>query len=99
MKKVVTIISSLLIVAGLKGQKTTVQKETIKPTDTIVNKNIQVSTNTSTQAIKKTQKDVKLAPAMKDLKEAPAVKDLKEAPAIKKTAPAVKDFKKTTIEQ
>ena len=88
MKKIFTFLSAMLIMFGLKAQKTTVHKETIKPVaDSLVKKNIAVTKSPATQTFKKTQKDVKLAPAIKD------------APSIKKTAPALKEFKKTTIEQ
>ena len=81
-------LSAMLIVAGLKAQKTTVKKETIKPVaDTIVKKNISINNNAATQTLKKTQKGAKLAPA------------IKYAPAIKKAEPATKAYKQTTIEQ
>lgn len=88
MKKLITMLSAMLIVAGLKAQKTAVQKETVKPAaDTLIKKSVPVNSNTATQALKKTQKDVKLAPAVK------------YAPAFKKAVPATKEFKKATIEQ
>lgn len=48
MKKLLTIISALLIVTGLKAQKTNVQKETVKPTaDTITKSSVNKQINNS----------------------------------------------------
>lgn len=88
MKKIITIFSTMLIVAGLKAQKTTVQKETVKPAaDTLVRKSVGINNNVATQTIKKTQKEVKLTPTFKF------------APAANKAVPAMKVTKKATIEQ
>lgn len=72
----------MLILSGIKAQKTTVQKETVKPvSDTIVPK-VSQTKNTAQQTIKKTQKDWKVAPIIKnsdiEFKNAPAVKDIKK---------------------
>ena len=81
MKKIITIFSAMLIVAGLKAQKTTVQKETVKPVaDTLVKKVNAVNNNAATPTLKKTHKGAEMAPAIK-------------------YAPAMKESKKTTIEQ
>jgi|GEM_PF-1742729 len=85
MRKVIGFISAMLIMSSMKAQKTSVQKETVKPvTDSAILKQKQKQTLNS---FKKTQKDVKLAPAIK-----------KSATEFK-NAPALKEFKKTTIEQ
>ena len=77
MKKIITIFSAMLIVAGLKAQKTTVQKETVKPiADSMLKKNAAVNNNAATPALKKTQKGAKMAPA---IKYAPAMNEPKKA--------------------
>jgi len=77
MKKIITILSAMLIVAGLKAQKTTVQKETVKPVaDTLVKKVNAINNNAATPALKKTQKGAQMAPA---IKYAPAMKKAKKA--------------------
>ncbi|MFT3675123.1 MAG: hypothetical protein QM781_04420 [Chitinophagaceae bacterium] len=84
MKKIISFISAMLIISSMKAQKTSVQKETIKPvTDSAILKSKQKQTSNS---FKKTQKDVKLVPAIKK----PATEF--------KNAPALKEFKKTAIE-
>lgn len=61
MKKIFTLLSALLIATGLKAQKATVQKETVKPkVDMVAKNNIDKKT---VQTIDK--KDAKLAPAIK----------------------------------
>lgn len=67
MKKILTILSALLIVTGLRAQKANVQKETVKPSADSVIKN-----NANTQLNKPAvqQKDVKVAPVLKNTPEA-----------------------------
>ncbi|MBS1665426.1 MAG: hypothetical protein JST68_30570 [Bacteroidetes bacterium] len=80
MKKTLAILSSLLIITGLKAQTPNAQKETVKPAaDSLVKKGAAVK---SPAAIKE-QKEAKLAPA-----------SLKYAPATYKAAPANKEIKK-----
>ena len=77
MKKIITILSAMLIVAGLKAQKTTVQKETVKPmADSMLKKNAAVNNNAATPALKKTHKGAEMAPV---IKYAPAMKKSKKA--------------------
>ncbi|HEY6900412.1 MAG TPA: hypothetical protein VI233_07210 [Puia sp.] len=72
MKKIITILSALLIVTGLKAQKSNVQKETVKPAvDSLVNKG-GVRSGAAGGAVVKEQKGAKIAPAA--LKYAPAAK-------------------------
>ncbi len=60
MKKIFTLLSALLIVTGLKAQKATVQKETVKPkVDTLAKKSIVKPGKTVEQ------KEAKIAPAIK----------------------------------
>lgn len=60
MKKIFTLLSALLIVTGLKAQKATVQKETIKPkVDKLAKKSIVKPGETVEQ------KEAKIAPAIK----------------------------------
>ncbi|MFT3933722.1 MAG: hypothetical protein QM726_08925 [Chitinophagaceae bacterium] len=61
MKKVLTILSAVLFVTGLKAQKANVQKETVKPkADTLLK-------NSANKSISKPveHKDAKIAPALK----------------------------------
>ena len=86
MKKVFAIFSALLIMSGLKAQKSNAQKETVKPpVDSLVRKGAVTGVAGS-----KSQKDAKPAPATQ--KETPALKYApaaqKEAPALQKGAPA-----------
>ncbi|MEJ2904242.1 hypothetical protein [Pedobacter panaciterrae] len=61
MKKILTLLSALLIVTGLKAQKIVVQKETVKPkADTLAKSSVGQQSN---KAIGK--KDAKIAPAIK----------------------------------
>lgn len=61
MKKILTLLSALFIVTGLKAQKATVQKETVKPkADTVVKSNIDKKVAQTTD-----KKGAKLAPAIK----------------------------------
>jgi hypothetical protein len=61
MEKILTLLSALLIVTGLKAQKINVQKETIKPkVDTVGKSSIDKQIN---KAVDK--KDTKIAPAIK----------------------------------
>lgn len=61
MKKIMTLLSALFIVTGLKAQKATVQKETIKPkADTVGKSSTDKQIN---KAVDK--KDAKIAPAIK----------------------------------
>lgn len=82
MKKILTIISALLIVTGLKAQKANTQKETVKPSaDSLVRKSAVKSGATAGAAMKE-QKGAKVAPALKyapAAKIAPADKELKKA--------------------
>lgn len=83
MKKLLTIVSALLIITGVKAQKTSVQKETVKPIpDTLVK-------NKANQQLKNTiiQKDAKVAPVYK------------YAPASKLTPATTKASKVTSIHQ
>jgi len=84
MKKIFTIVSALLIVTGLKAQKTGVQKETIKPAaDTLLQKSA-VKNN----AVKSFKGEAKVAPT------------LKYTPAIKKAATTnQQQFKGATLQQ
>ncbi|MBS1563966.1 MAG: hypothetical protein JST39_06230 [Bacteroidetes bacterium] len=84
MKKVFAILGLLLIVTGLKAQKSNAQKETVKPVADTLIKNSAVK-NT---AVSKDQKEAKIAPA---LKYAPA--------AIKKAPAAGKEFKNASPRQ
>ena len=60
MKKILTLLSALFIVTGLKAQKVAVQKETIKPkVDTVAKKSIVKPGKTVEQ------KEAKIAPAIK----------------------------------
>lgn len=71
MKKILTLLSALFIVTGLKALKATVQKETVKPkVDTVAKSNITKKVAQTTD-----KKDAKLAPAIKyalTSKDAPA---------------------------
>lgn len=85
MKKVFAIFSALLIVTGLKAQKTNAQKETVKPlVDSVP---IKKGAATGPAAVK-SQKGAKLAPAT-----------IKYAPAVQKGAPATSGaaFKQAAI--
>lgn len=86
MKKVFTILSALLIVTGLKAQKSNAQKETVKPPIDSLHKKGTVSSNGTDKGFK----DAKIAPAQKY---APA---MKESPATYKVAPATSKAQKQT---
>jgi hypothetical protein len=61
MKNILTLLSALLIVTGLKAQKVTVHKETVKPkVDTLVKSKV---INQSGKTVE--QKGAKIAPAIK----------------------------------
>lgn len=61
MKKILTLLSALLIVTGLKAQKTAGQKETVKPkADTFAKSSIDKQSNK-----KAGKKEVKITPAIK----------------------------------
>lgn len=78
MKKILTLISAFLVTTGLKAQKTTVQKETVKPVADTLKQIVSQTPGT----LQKTQKDWKVAPAVKktstEFKFAPAVIDAKK---------------------
>ncbi len=60
MKKILSLLSTLLIVTGLKAQKINVQKETVKPkTDTLAKSSMDKPSKTAGK------KEVKIAPAIK----------------------------------
>jgi len=64
MKKIFTLLSALLIVTGLKAQKATVHKETVKPkVDTLAKSNVVKLVKQSGKTVE--QKDAKVAPAIK----------------------------------
>lgn len=61
MKKIFTLLSALLIVTGLKAQKATVHKETVKPkVDTLAKSNVVKQSGKTVE-----QKDAKVALAIK----------------------------------
>lgn len=94
MKKLLTIISALLIVTGLKAQKSNVQKETVKPrTDSLIKTgaNKQISNNGSFKLGNTVVAD-KFAHTSKK-----AGVEAKIAPTSKKVEPGV--FKKSTTQQ
>lgn len=62
MEKILTLLSALLIVTGLKAQKINVQKETIKPKVDTVGKSSSIDKQIN-KAVDK--KDTKIAPAIK----------------------------------
>ncbi|MFT3979280.1 MAG: hypothetical protein QM687_02345 [Ferruginibacter sp.] len=83
MKKVLTIFSALLIVAGVKAQKANVQKETVKPlADTLIRKSVNTPVKNNAS-----------------IKKAKAAPDYKFAPTIKKAAPANTTIKKAATQQ
>lgn len=84
MKKILTILSALLIVTGIRAQKANVQKETAKPSADSAIKN-----NANTQPNKPAvqQKEAKIAPA------------LKYTPAAKVAPVSTKVEKKTSTQQ
>lgn len=60
MKKILTLLSALLIITGLKAQKINVQKETIKPkVDTLAKSSMDKPSKTVGEM------EVKIAPAIK----------------------------------
>jgi len=62
MKKILTLLSALLFATGLKAQKATVHKETVKPkVDTLAKSNVVLKQSGKTVE----QKDAKVAPAIK----------------------------------
>lgn len=63
MKKILTLLSALFLVTGLKAQKSNVQKEIVKPLADSINKS-GANKQLTKQAIQ--QKDVKIAPIIKD---------------------------------
>lgn len=87
MKKVFAFFSALLIVSGIKAQKTTVKKETVKPVADTVAPKISQSKTAASNSIKKTQKEWKVAP------------DIKKTSTEFKNVPAVKDIKKESIKK
>lgn len=87
MKKVFAFLSALLIISGIKAQKTTVKKETVKPVaDTVVPK-VSLPGSPASNSLKKTQKEWKAAP------------DIKKTSTEFKNVPAVKDIKKMSIKK
>lgn len=89
MKKAFTILSALLIVTGLKAQKSNAQKETVKPPIDSLHKKGAVSGIGTDKGFK----EAKIAPAQKE------VQAIKYSPAIKKATPATidKGFKETPV--
>jgi hypothetical protein len=77
MKRIFTFLSAMLLISALRAQKTTVQKETIKPVADTLEKASKLIRNPAATSIKKTQKDAKLAPAAKNA--IPVTKELKKA--------------------
>lgn len=81
MKKILTISSALLIVLGLKAQKSNVQKETVKPSADSLVKASQIKAGSKAVG---QQKDAKVAPVLKNTaaaKIAPvSIKAQKETP-------------------
>lgn len=66
MKKILTLLSALFIVTGLKAQKVVVQKETVKPKiDTLAKINVEKSSKTAEKKQIKNVSTIKHAPLSK----------------------------------